>query len=189
MGTGHAKGSVLFHLRGFVSRAHGDAAWTSLLERLPPDDRNILSGILIMGGWYPVGVWNRALQQYLPANFADPMAGMAELSSYIAQADLTTLYKLVLKVGTPGFIMGRAGSLWGRYFDSGVLIPKEVGARTWRLQLEAPRHEDEAPSVYTCEGVCSWLVGALHLTGASLTIKQTRCRFQGSPTCEYDAHW
>jgi hypothetical protein len=164
-------------------------AWKDVLERLPPEDRTILGGILIMGGWYPIGVWNRALDRYLPTYFGDPMKAMLELSQVIAREDLTTLYKLILKVGTPTFIMGKSGSLWGRYFDTATLVPKELTPRRWHLKLEGSRLEDEAPSAYTCEGVCAWLTGALELTGTTLNIVQTRCRFGGSPACEYEASW
>src|SRR5580698_3396012 len=118
---GQVKGSLLVHLHRFVVRRDGEAAWQDVLELLPPEDRKILGGILIMGGWYPIGVWNRALDRYLPAHFADPMKGMTKLSEDIAREDLTTLYKLILKVGKPGFIIGKSGSLWARYFDTATL--------------------------------------------------------------------
>jgi hypothetical protein len=187
---GQVKGSLLIHLHHFVVRSHGEAVWQDVLELLPPEDRKVLGGILIMGGWYPIGVWNRALERYLPAHFAHPMKGMTELSEDIAREDLTTLYKLILKVGTPGFMISKSGSLWARYFDTATLVPRELGPRKWHLELEGPRLEDEAPSAYTCEaGVCGWLTSGLKLTGTKLSIVQTRCRFGGSPICEYEASW
>jgi hypothetical protein len=189
MGTGRAKGTVLVNLRGFVLRTHGPEVWERVVRCLPLADQTTLTGILVTGAWYPVGVWNRALDAYLPIYFPDPMAAMADLSSYIAQEDLTTLYKVLLKIGTPGIILGRTGSLWGRYFDTGVFRPKEVGPKRWQLELEGPVGEDDAPSAFTCEGACSWLVGGLRLSGIDLKVKQTHCRFRGSPKCIYDARW
>jgi hypothetical protein len=187
---GQVKGSLLVHLRGFVLRKHGEAAWEDVLERLPTEDQKVFESLLMMGGWYPVGIWNRAIDRYLPTYFVDPMSAMMDLSAHIAREDLTTLYKLILKVGTPGFIMGKAGSLWGRYFDTGILVPKELAPRKWHLELAGSRLEDEAPSVFSCEGgVCGWLTSGLKLTGATLHIEQTRCRFGGSPSCEYEASW
>ncbi len=126
----------------------------------------------------------------MPAHFAHPMKGMTELSEDIAREDLTTLYKLILKVGTPGFIISKSGSLWARSFDTATLVPRELGPRKWHLEPEGPRLEDEAPSAYTCEaGVCGWLTSGLKLTGTKLSFVQTRCRFGGSPMCEYEASW
>jgi hypothetical protein len=187
---GQVKGSLLGHLRVFVLRKHGEAGWKDVLERLPSGDQKILEGILMMGGWYPIGVWNRALDRYLPTYFPDPMSAMMELSECIAREDLTTLYKLILKVGTPAFIMGKTGSLWARYFNTATLVPTELTPRKWHLELKGPCLEDEAPSVYSCEGgVCGWLTSGLKLTGTTLHIEQTRCRFGGSPSCEYEASW
>src|SRR5580658_10761694 len=132
---GQVKGSLLGHLRLFVLRKHGEAGWKDVLERVPSEDQKILEGILMMGGWYPVGVWNRVLDRYLPTYFGDPMSAMTELSEYVAREDLTTLYKLILKVGTPAFIMGKTGSLWGRSFDTATLVPPELAPRTWHLEL------------------------------------------------------
>jgi hypothetical protein len=186
---GQAKGSLLVHLRAFALEKHGEAAWDDVLERLPFEDRKILDGILIGGGWYPVGVWNRALDRYLPLYFSEPKRAMTELCQVIANEDLRTVYKLILKVGTPDFIMGKSGSLWARYFDTATLVPTELAARKWHLQLEGPRHEDEAPSAYTCVGISAWLTGGLKMTGTALRIVHTRCRFEGSLVCEYEASW
>jgi hypothetical protein len=186
---GHAKGSLLVHLRAFVLKKNGEPAWKDVLERMPPEDQKILEGILITGSWYPIGIWNRALARYLPTYFDDPMKAMRELSQVIAREDLTTLYKLILKVGTPGFIMGKSGSLWARYFDTAALVPTELTPRKWHLELAGPCQEDEAPSAYTCQGVCAWLTSGLNLTGTTLNIAETHCRFGGSPACQYDASW
>lgn len=187
MRVGNAKGSVLFHLRRYIVERHGEKGWQEVLSRLPPEDVKVLSGILMVGAWYPVGIWNRTLDRYLTANYPDPMAAMMDLARYIAREDLNLVYKMFLKVGTPGFIMGRSGSIWSRYYDSGRLQPTEIRPRQWRIELDAPINEDAAPSIYTCEGVCAWLSSAVKLTGSNLTILQTRCRFKGSAMCEYEA--
>lgn len=189
MPLGKAKGSLLVHLRGYVERNHGESGWGDLIRRLPPEDARELDGILMVGVWYPVGIWNRALEKYLATNHPDPIAAMMELCRYIAQKDVLALHRMFLKVGSPAFIMRQSGSIWSRYFDTGRFAATEIRPRQWRLELDAPLSEDSGPSSYTCEGVRAWLAAAVQLTGTTLTITQTHCRFQRAPVCVFEASW
>ena len=126
LGKGHAKGSTLVLLRQFVLEEHGRAMWETVLSNLHEDDREVVGGLVISGGWYPVGAWNRALATFLFEAYTSPDEGMRQVASYIADHDLNTVYKMVLKLGTPEFLMKRTGSLWSRYFDTGELTAEDL---------------------------------------------------------------
>lgn len=188
--AGRAKGSVLVYAREYVEKRHGAQAWTNVVDMLPDADRDVLRGVLISGGWYPVGTWNRLLEGYLPEHHATPDVGMAELSQYIANADLNSVYKLVIKLGSPEFLLRRTQSLWNRYFDSGLMSPVEVAARRWAISLDAPRGIDEAPHRYTCAaGVGAWITAGLKLTGVDAEIEHVKCRLGSGRMCEYLVTW
>jgi len=59
------KGTLLKNLGEYVAERHDAAAWRGIVDSLPPDDRAVLDGLLLVGGWYPVGIWNRAVAAYL----------------------------------------------------------------------------------------------------------------------------
>jgi hypothetical protein len=186
----HAKGSILIHFREYVKLKHGEDALARVLQALPEEDRAILSGLVIHGGWYPVGVWNRALKAFLPAYYADPDEGMRSLAEFIAAEDLSTVYRMVLKVGSPEFLMKRTTSLWSRDFDAGSLTAEEVRPRQWRLYLTAPRDIEAAPDFFTCgPGVRAWITQALKLTGVNASLEHVRCRLSSADRCEYSARW
>src|SRR5277367_2122337 len=125
------KGTLLVHLRAFVIREFGDRGWSNLLATLRPSDRQVLEGLVLVGGWEPVGVWNRALESFLTANYSDPAGNMSRLAKFVADRDLNTLFRLVLKVGSPDFILSRTASLYNRYFDAGTFVPQKVGPQHW----------------------------------------------------------
>jgi hypothetical protein len=187
---GKVKGTLVVHLKGYAIHNHGEGEWRAIVEQLRPEDQEVLRQPLIVGIWYPAGVWNRALKLYLETYFANAGRGMTSLAQYIASRDLTTLFKVVLKLGSPEFLLARTSSLYNRYFDSGIWTPEKVGPRHWRCTLEAPKSEDAGPNQLTCsEGICAWNQRALELTGARASVEQVRCRFKGAPACTYEMTW
>jgi len=185
------KGTLLKNLADYVEHHHSAAAWREVVEALPPDDRAVIDGLLLVGGWYPVGVWNRAVTAYVRRFANDADHEMTAIARHVADRDLNTLFKVLLKMGSAAFVLGRTDSLWSRYFDVGKLEPREVDDHRWALTLTAPTAEDEAPGALTCgPGVCGLLKQALELTGVKAPrVVHARCRFAAAPTCEYDVSW
>jgi hypothetical protein len=188
--VGLVKGTLLVHLRAFVIREFGEPGWEQLVGTLRPADREVLGGLVLVGAWLPIGVWNRALETFLTANYSDPASNMGRLAKFVADRDLNTLFRLVLKVGSPDFILGRTASLYNRYFESGTFVPQKVGPQHWVATLTVPRNEDQGPGLFSCDaGISAWLVHALELSGVRPTVTHPKCRFNRSPYCQYDLTW
>ena len=188
--VGMVKGTLLIHLRAFVIREFGERGWQGLLETLRPADRQVFEGLVLVGSWEPVGVWNRSLETFLTNNYSDPASNMGRLAKFIADRDLNTLFRLVLKVGSPDFILSRTASLYNRYFDAGTFVPQKIGHQHWVATLTVPRHEDQGPGLFSCDaGISAWLVHALELSGVRPTVTHPKCRFSRSMYCQYDPIW
>src|SRR5579859_2134031 len=86
--VGMVKGTLLLHLRAFVIREFGENGWATLLAALRSSDRQVLDGLVLVGGWQPVGVWNRALEMFLTNNYSDPASNMGRLAKFVADRDL-----------------------------------------------------------------------------------------------------
>ena len=187
---GHAKGTLLLNLKAYVERQHGVVGWRSVVDFVSESDRAVLDGMLLTGGWYPVGVWNRVVDAYL-CRAAQPGQEMIEIARFTADRDLSTLFKALLRMGSPAFVLSRTDSLWRRYFDAGEFRPKQTSPREFLLTLEAPADLELAAGPWVChQGVCGWLAQALERTGAKRPeVQHLRCRFQGASRCEYRATW
>jgi hypothetical protein len=187
--TGRCKGSILVHLRSYADTVYGATAWRSMLSDAPAEDRAILDGIVIAGGWYPVGVWNRALATLLTQHTVSIDQEMRKVASYIADRDLNSVYKMVLRLGSPEFLLRRTDSLWSRYFDSGKFTHQEMGPKKFKLLLEAPK-TIEAPDRLTCgPGVSAWIEMGMKNTGVDGRVQHVDCRFENGQRCEYIATW
>src|SRR3954470_1205355 len=138
MGTvGRGKGTLLINLRRYIVEKHNEAAWTSLLTALEPRDREVLDSLLLVGGWYPVGTWNRTLRAYVGRG-KDPGKAVVEIARFIADKDLNSIFKALLRFGSPEFLLSRTDSLWSRYFDVGNMTNKELSKKKWQITLDAP---------------------------------------------------
>jgi len=193
LGGGNGKGALLVNLRAFVEKEHGADAWDKLVLLMPEADRKMLTGLPLASGWYPVGLWNRALRAYLATQriaSTGEAAAIVAIARYIADRDLNTFFKVLLRARSPEFILARAGSLWERYFDIGSARAEEIEKRSWRAWVDAPQGEDSGPGVLTCRyGVVGWLARALELSGVKARIAETQCRYRGAPRCEYAVKW
>src|SRR6185295_15159026 len=129
---GHAKGTLLLNLRAYVERQHGPTGWRNVVDFVGDSDRAVLDGMMLTGGWYPVGVWNRVVDAYL-SRAEHPGQEMNEIARFTADRDLNSLFKALLRMGSPAFVLSRTDSLWRRYFDAGEFRPKQTSPRQFTL--------------------------------------------------------
>ncbi|EYF06272.1 Hypothetical protein CAP_2150 [Chondromyces apiculatus DSM 436] len=162
--------------------------WTSGLDA---EQGAAIHGLILPNSWYPVRLWNDLVDRYI-AQFGggDPQS-FRQVAEQVAETDLNTFFKVLLKMGSPALVLRRASSLWERYFDVGVMEPVERGPRHFLLRLTAPRSVERGPGPVTCAvGVPAWQERALRSAGA-LGVRSTHvaCRFKGATTCEFDVIW
>ncbi len=190
--AGRFKGSLFIQLRRFIEDTHGKDVLDAVDASLSEEDRAIFSGFVLVGGWYPVGAWNRTLRAWLdrvaPAEL-ERQRLMQELASVTAKEDLTTIFKVLLRSATPSLVAARMPMLYERYFDAGTMSAVEQDDRYWEVTLEAPVGEDEAPNEITCKyGITFWFARAVEITGVEPQVTHTSCRFDGS-RCVYALRW
>jgi hypothetical protein len=183
---GRCKGTLLVNLRAFVTTNRTAGAWERVVSRLPEPDQMVLRQPLLVSSWYPIGVWNRALRDYVRTFATDHSAEILKV-----ERDLNTVLKFALSIARPDTIVARTGMFWSRYFDVGVLTPRMVKAQEWVLTIECPTGEEDGPAALTCgDGVNGWVTHALILAGAPTPkVVHRRCRFRGAPACETDVTW
>lgn len=110
---------------------------------------------------------------------------MREFGGFIARRDLTALYRMFFKLGTPGFVLRRSRLVFAQYIKGGSLEPTVEGkdATLFVRDLVLP--------YYLCEhGIPGWLQAALELAGGhSVKVTQPSCAHRGDPECVLHASW
>jgi hypothetical protein len=111
---------------------------------------------------------------------------MREFGGAIAKHDLPTIYKVLFKVGTPGFLMKRVGIVAATYIRDSPMKGEGTTAGSVRVVQTGktfPR--------YFCElGVCGWFEAAVELSGGkNVRVDHTACRHQSAADCEWLVKW
>lgn len=187
---GRAKGLLFNYLREWVVAKHGEAAWTKAVAKALPAEREAYGGLILASSWQPVSAWNRLCVAFFTEHYPDPNTGMRDFCSFLGERELTTLVKMMLKLGSPEFMLKRTGFLWNRYFDTGIFGAEEHGPGQWRLWLEGDSDEEATAGALTCaNGPGPWLERGLALSGNPGTVRHMRCRYKGHDRCEFEARW
>ncbi|MFK7992454.1 MAG: hypothetical protein AB8I08_40910 [Sandaracinaceae bacterium] len=110
-----AKGSNMHHMRTWVIRNGGDAAWEAVVTAMAPEDEAELRA-LVPVGWYSLALQHRLLAT-LEQNFGP--SSVEHIGAYEAEQDLTVVHRLFLRLANPVFVMQKARDYWGRFYTSG----------------------------------------------------------------------
>ncbi len=188
--SGRAKGLLFNYLKEWAVARHGQHAWNTMLESVGDGERNIFRGLTLAMSWHDIAAWNRICDAFFQKNYADPDVGMAEFCGDLGERELTTMVKLVLKLGSPEFMLKRTSFLWARYFDAGEFGAEELTPGHWRLWLEDVADAETSAGRLTCaNGPGPWLERGLVLSGNPGSVKHVTCRYDGNPHCEFEATW
>ena len=151
----------------------------------PPLVANIERGF-VKSKWYP-------FEQFVELNVAiDKIFGSGDLSlvkqlgRFGADANLTTIYRLFLKVGSPTWILGRSLRLYSAHYDTGWAEVAMSGPTAAMLRI----HAVHKPHRAHCLSVAGWAERSIELSGGREPVAiESRCRTRGDEVCELDVSW
>jgi hypothetical protein len=182
----NVKGSALASRILWVQLGHGEAGIQRMLPQCSPELRGVIEKGIEKARWYP-------FEQFIELNVViDRLFGkgdlglIRELGRYGADANLTTIYRLFFKVGTPHWILGRAVRLWSAHYDSGYLEVLTRGPRAAVLRIRG----FATPDVVHCLAVGGWCQRSVELSGGkSVQLTEPLCRTRGDELCQMEVTW
>ena len=182
----NVKGSALASRVSWVQLGHGAAGMNKLLAACTPELREAIESGVKMARWYP-------FEQFIELNeVIDRTFGRGDLSlvrqlgRHGADANLTTIYRLFYKVGTPHWILGRAVRLWSAHYDSGYLEVQTRGSASTVLRIRG----FDTPHPIHCLSVMGWCERSIELSGPKrVEAVETLCRTRGDDVCQLEASW
>ena len=179
------KGSVFESTRVFTETEFGAGATARVLAELDASDRELLSGISVLG-WYPV----EPILRYHHA--LDRVFGNGDLSvcmragRFSAGWAFNNVLKFLLRFQTPFSLMERAGNVWDRYHDSGRWEIEAQG----RQRTLGHLHEFTVRDPAFCARLRGWVHGAVELTGGKrVVVVESRCVSRGHDHCAFLSSW
>jgi hypothetical protein len=179
-----SKGTNLLHMRSYVERMHGPAAWQKVLASLSGEDHAIVSA-LSPSGWYELGTQHRLLRAVDQVVGKGDLALVPEIGRYEADQDLSTIHRLFVRFTSPAYVLEKAGEYWRRFYDTGKWeVVRGNGTATGRL--EDFGLVDDA----FCAYLGAYIHRMFHLAGArSGLLEHTECRARGGEACVFVGRW
>jgi hypothetical protein len=182
----HVKGSHLANTRAFILSSFGADGYAKVTALLAQEARDAIAAATGVA-WYPVEL-HRDLLHALDR--AQDTGGEHEVVRRAAASDIefavTRIHRLFFRVANPGFVLGRATDIWGRFYDSGVW---DVTHFTDTSAAGTLRDFAVIDPLY-CEYVRGFIQRLFELVGANEPrTRHTKCRARGDAACRFEGEW
>jgi hypothetical protein len=175
------KGSALKARVTYVQERGGDEVYARFVSQLAPGTRALVEGGMLATEWYPFECFMNLCETADALLGAGDLESCFEMGRYACELNLTTLYKLLFRVGSVGFILKRARVAWRTTYDSGELRVVEDTPGFVRMQIE----EWPQPRRAHCLSILGWMHRAVELSGGKVLGSEEKCRARGEAVCEF----
>jgi hypothetical protein len=111
---------------------------------------------------------------------------MKHFGATVARYDLSTLYKMLFKLGTPEFVIRRVAVVYKTYIKGGGIAAADVKTGEALVRLT----EGSLPRYFCTHGVAGWFTAAVELSGGKdVDVREIACIHDGARGCEWHATW
>jgi hypothetical protein len=185
-GRHQVKGNLLAARPRYVRERWGDDGIRRVVARLSPEMRALLVAEILPFTWYPLDQLAAVDRAIVEGPMGGDASAMKEFGATIARYDLSTIYKVLFKVGTPAFVVRRANVAYSTYIRGGVMrgeTPSPGQGTVTFIDGTFPK--------YLCRyGVAGWLTAAVELSGGrNVRFDEVDCIHDGAPQCRWQGHW
>jgi hypothetical protein len=157
------RGALLLGVQAWIKEDLPNTAAQDFKSQLLPDDARLLTGRhFVNQSPIPAEQFRRICDQIIRIWGIDGPRGFRKIAGRIAISDLKGYMKVLLRMGTPSFVLHRFPRVWHHYFSHGSLEVAEAGDGTFQVTLrDASIYGDGA-----IEGNIGWMQAALEYSGA-----------------------
>jgi uncharacterized protein (TIGR02265 family) len=187
IGDPKTKGMILLARREFVETRWGAEGWEKVLERLSAEDQQVLRGLILAISWYPLEL-NIRLDQAIAAVHSphDREQIFLEMGRASAEVNMLKLHPSYVKAGDPKHLLDNTGRIYESYYDSGYRTCEMLSETSAVLKT----HEAQNVTSEDCLTVVGWYQKAIEICGGKdVKVRETKCRVDGAPYCEYLCEW
>lgn len=184
------KGAGLKPAVAYVSGQIGPEAWALHLSRLPDEIRRDCERPLA-SGWYALESLVSTLSALINARHSgDPRAAessLRELGRFVAEDNLSTVYRAFLLLAKPETIFGMLPRLWNTYFDGLQATVQLDGGGIGRCEV---RGLGQLP--WIAPVAAGWIEFALRKAGANKADVSERAWARGEDQADplmFDVRW
>jgi hypothetical protein len=181
------KGTAVETTYLFVEDRYGKPGLERWLAALPPASQEICRAKILPSGWYPLeDAFVRPTRVLCELFFAGSKRGAFEVGRYSAQRALTGIYKMFVKISTPGWLMERGSKVFETYYRPSsckVVDRTDSGAR---MVITDPKDTSGLVEMR----IAGWVDGAVEIHGfKSRKAEITKSFSTGDSVTQIDVSW
>lgn len=186
VGRCEVKAVTLESRRRTVQARFGDEGVAKVAAALSGEPLRLWTSPLFTSAWLPIAPQlevDRAIIEQLCDGDLDRMVALV---TEAAESELHLVYRFLLKLGSPAFLLKRMGVAFETKVRPGKMRVLEIGERFGVSEIT-----DVVLPPYVCGRTApGWAARALELSGArGVESVQVACRHRGDPTCRYETRW
>jgi len=180
------KGATVLTRRQCVAEMFGPDAPAKVADALPASSRDAWTKPHLASAWLPMAQLIDVDTAIVTSLLGGNIPRIREVAIHSANLELNALYKFLMRLGSPDFVVKRLSVAYSTKIQKGRLVHHAGDGTKNRLEL----HDVVLPK-YLCEhAMPQWGQTAVELTGAKgVTATKNACRHDGKPTCAWTISW
>jgi hypothetical protein len=180
------KGNLLAARPRYVKEQWGDDAFRDVAKRLDASVRPAFDGTILPFAWHSFGDLAAIDSAIIDGPMHGDMSKMKHFGATIARYDLSTLYRMLFKLGSPEFVIRRVAVVYRTYVKGGGIAASDVRTGEASVRLT----EGALPRYFCSHGVAGWFTAAIELSGGKeVNVRETTCIHDGAEHCAWHATW
>lgn len=157
------KGAAVETIPKFVKSKFGDEGYRKWLDSLPAETRKQFEFMILSSKWYPLKeMLVEPTIKICDLFYQGNINGAVEQGRFSAEHGLVGIYKVFIKLGSPGFIIDRASTIMSSYYENSAIEVMEKGDKRIRLHIT----KFDEPSKVVENRIKGWIERALEMSSA-----------------------
>lgn len=162
-----------------MKKSFSKPVWDRIIEDAPPQSRALITAPPLATDWIDIEIINALAATAIRIGFEGNATRWSEISHRQVSRDLGGIYRVFIKLLSPGFVVSRASLIWTQYFRDNGVMRAELGNNEVNVFLEG------------AASVPPWILNG-HCGSVRAALEATRIRDIAVRIVESDrasAHW
>jgi len=181
------KGAAIITVPLFIKGRFGEGGLSQWVNALTPEARKVYPASVLVSSWYPLKEFLiEPIRKMCDLFYAGDLKGARESGRFSADYSLKGIYKIFVKLGSPEFMLRRAGTILPIYYTPSEMKVVECRKGQGIMQITKFQNMDQALEIR----IAGWMERAIEISGGKQpNIKITRSLTAGDPLSEFLATW
>lgn len=181
------KGTAVMATREFVKSKFGEPGLLKWASTLSPEAKEVYTGAVLTNQWYDLKkILEEPSVKIAETFYNGDKKAYLEVGRHSADHGLKGIYKLFVKIGSPQFILTKAGSILPTYYKPSIMRGEEADKNTYRIYINQFNQYSDVIE----HRILGWMERALEICGCKdINISVPKSLAKRDQFTQYDIEW